>query len=39
MHMENPEALAHTIINDIYDLSLVVRPNPLNPPPEEEHVE
>ena len=31
MHMENPIALANTIINDIYDLNLPVDPNPLNP--------
>ena len=28
MHMENPKALANTIINDIYDMKLEVLENP-----------
>lgn len=36
MHMENPEALAHTIINDIYDLGLETKPNPHNPEKNDE---
>jgi pimeloyl-ACP methyl ester carboxylesterase len=39
MHMENPEALAHTIINDVYDLGLEIRGNPHNPPAEAEDLE
>ena len=27
MHMDNPDALARSIINDIYDLKLPLRPN------------
>ena len=36
MHMENPEALANTLINDVYDLGLQIRPNPHNPVKKDE---
>jgi pimeloyl-ACP methyl ester carboxylesterase len=37
MHMENPEGLANTLINDVYDLGLSIKPNPLNPMPVDEN--